>query len=60
LAQLEVATGVLEDREKEIAVLKDNVKEAKEGRSKWRLWCLITWGVIALYVVLKLRAKLPF
>jgi hypothetical protein len=58
--QLDVANGVIQAQEKEIAVLSDKLKDAKEGRSIWRLYCLITWAIVALYIILKLRAKIPF
>lgn len=36
------------------------LKEAKEGLSKWRLWCLLTWAAIGGYTFLKIRFKMPF
>jgi hypothetical protein len=42
-------------------VLSSQLIEAKEGRSKWRLWCLITWGILAAIIAVKLFVpKLPF
>lgn len=53
--------GQLQAQGKEIAVLQDNVIEAKEGRNKWRLWCLITWGILASIIAVKIfTPKLPF
>jgi hypothetical protein len=52
--------GISADKDKEIAIAKDRLGEAKKSRNWWMWACLLTWGVCALYVVLKLRAKLPF
>jgi hypothetical protein len=57
---IEQLEGISADKDKEIAIAKDKLGEAKKSRNWWMWACLITWGVIALYVVLKLRAKIPF
>lgn len=55
---ISVLQGVTVTQGNEIAVLKDKAKEAKEARSKWRTRCLITWGIILLFVAAKV--SLPF
>ena len=32
----------------QLAVTTTRAEKAKNGRDKWRRWCLITWGILAL------------
>jgi hypothetical protein len=56
---IEQLEGISEGKDKDIAVLKDRLGEAKKSRNWWMIACLITWAIVALYVVLKMRTKLP-
>jgi hypothetical protein len=56
---IEQLEGISADKDKEIAIAKDRLGEAKKSRNWWMWAALLTWGVIALYVVLKMRTKLP-
>lgn len=53
-------TAKVKHLEGQLAVSNANLEESLKDESKWRLWCLITWGVIALYVFARLKFKLPF
>jgi hypothetical protein len=52
--------AIVAAKEAEITEYKAEAKQAKEGRSKWRLWCLITWAVCGGYIFLKVRRIIPF
>lgn len=59
--QIKALQAQLQAKDKSIAVLQDNVKEAKEGRNWWRTAALLTWCVIALFVAYKVfTPKIPF
>ena len=32
----------------QLAISTDRAEKAENGRDKWRRWCLITWGILAL------------
>jgi hypothetical protein len=53
-------TAQVEYLKGQLAVSNANLEESLKDESKWRLWCLITWGIIGLYVFAKLKFKLPF
>ena len=54
LNDLEVQGNILKDREDDLKLSQQEVKDEQKAKSKWRKWCLITWGLIAVGVAGKL------
>lgn len=51
----------IEEQGKQITELQTVLKQSNEGRSRWRLWCLITWGICAVFIGFKIvKPRLPF
>ena len=54
-AALQIQMGQLQGT---LAVTQSKLEDMKKGRSRWRLWCLITWAVVGGYVALKIYSPL--
>ena len=46
-------------RDAEITTLKAEYDKMKDKRNWWRIVCLITWGVMGVYIFLKVKKILP-
>lgn len=50
----------LTDEKIKNGIISAQLNDTKAGRSKWRMWCLITWSLCGLYGFLKFKRLIPF
>lgn len=50
------------EKEKTIVLKESKINDLTDSRNQWRKWCLITWIIVAVYIVLKVwrPVQLPF
>lgn len=51
----------IQELKQEVGKFIAKYEATKEGRDKWRKWCLITWAICAVYLgLIFFKSKLPF
>lgn len=45
-------------KETALGALQSKYDDTKDARNKWRLWCLITWGIIAAFLSIKILSPI--
>jgi hypothetical protein len=58
-AEIQKAAAMIVAERKLTAEYKAESDEQRKAKNKWRKWCLITWGVIAVGIAFRLlRSKI--